>query len=275
MNMIYSFIILFVVLVVFLIVLNIQYKLFYSSKNKLRILEYHSISVDGFEDQITIRKEKIIEHFEYLKNNNYKTLWLSDVEELQNTKQDFPPKSVVLTFDDGFLDNYTELYPLLQQYNFKAVVFVVFGRIGQKVDWGGKFINDNMFLMNKQQLLATSSHIELGYHTFKHDNYAKISFEEIEKDLQLCQEVIAKENLPIFPALAYTYGGYYRKKGENQQRLFALLKKYNIKYALRIGNRINVFPLKNNYEMQRIDIRGLDTMKDFKRKLIFGRKKLF
>lgn len=273
--MIYSFILLIVVLIVFLIVLNIQLKLFYPSTKKLRILEYHSISVNGFEDQITIRKDKIIEQFEYLKNNNYTTLWLSDVEELQKKKQDFPPKSVVLTFDDAFLDNYTELYPLLQHYNFKAVIFVVFGRIGQKVDWGGKFIRDNMFLMNKEQLLATSSHIELGYHTFKHDNYAKISFEEIEKDLQLCQEVIAKEKLPIFPALAYTYGGYYRKKGENQQRLFALLKKYNIKYALRIGNRINVFPLQNNYEMQRIDIRGLDTMNDFKRKVIFGRKKLF
>lgn len=273
--MIYTAILIFGILFVFLLVLNIQFKIFYPSKNKLRILEYHSISVDGFEDQITIRKEKIIEQFEYLKNNNYKTLWLSEVAELENKKQKLPHKAVVLTFDDGFLDNFTELYPLLQHYNFKAVVFVVFGRIGMKVDWGGKFINDHMFLMNKQQLLATSSHIELGYHTFKHDNYAEITFDEIEKDLQLCQEVIKREELNVFPALAYTYGGYFRKKGESQKQFFELLKKYGIKYGLRIGNRINVFPLKNKYEVQRIDIRGLDTMKDFKMKLTFGRKKMF
>lgn len=273
--MIYSTVLIVVVFGVFLIVLNIQCKIFYSSKNKLRILEYHSISIDGFEDQITIRKEKIIEQFEYLKNNNYKTLWLSEIEELKNNKQKLSPKTVVLTFDDGFLDNYTELFSLLQHYDFKAVVFVVFGRIGQKVDWSGKYINDNMFLMNKQQLLEIGSHIELGYHTFKHDNYAKISFDEIEKDLQLCQEVIKREGLNVFPALAYTYGGYFRKKGKYQKQFFELLQKYGIKYGLRIGNRINIFPLKNKYEVQRIDIRGLDTMNDFKRKVIFGRKKLF
>jgi len=273
--MVYSAVFIVVALIVFLIVLNIQFKIFYSSKNKLRILEYHSISIDGFEDQITIRKEKIIEQFEYLKNNNYKTLWLSEVEELKNKKQKLPPKTVVLTFDDGFLDNYTELFPLLQRYDFKAVCFVVLGRIGQKVDWSGKYINDNMFLMNKQQLVEIGSHIELGYHTFKHDNYAKISFDEIEKDLQLCQEVIKREELNVYPALAYTYGGYYRKKGEKQKQFFELLQKYGIKYGLRIGNRINIFPLNNRYEVQRIDIRGLDTMKDFKNKVTFGRKKLF
>ena len=241
----------------------------------MRILEYHSISIDGFEDQITIRKAKIIKHFEYLKNNNYTTLWLSEVEELRINKQSLPSKSIVLTFDDGFLDNYSELLPLLKQFNFKAVCFVVLGRIGQKVDWNGKYINDNMFLMNKEQLLSIGSHIELGYHTFKHDNYAELTLDEIEKDLQLCQEVIIKENLNVFPALAYTYGGYYRKKGEQQKQFFKLLKKHGIKYGLRIGNRINIFPIKNIYKVQRIDIRGKDTMKDFKKKVIFGRNKLF
>jgi peptidoglycan/xylan/chitin deacetylase (PgdA/CDA1 family) len=273
--MIYSIILIFVFLFVFLFILNIQCKIFYLSKNKLRILEYHSISVNSFEDQITIRKEKIIEQFEYLKNNNYTTLWLSEVEALREKKQSLPPKSIVLTFDDGFRDNYFELLPLLKQYNFKAVCFVVLGRIGQKVDWSGKYVNDNMFLMNKEQLLEIGSHIELGYHTFKHDNYASLTLDEIEKDLQLCHEVIAKENLTVFPALAYTYGGYYRKKGYKQQQFFELLKKYGIIYGLRIGNRINVFPIENRYKVQRIDIRGLDSFTDFKMKVIFGRKKLF
>jgi hypothetical protein len=61
-----------------------------------------------------------------------------------------------------------------------------------------------------------------------------------------------------------------------QQKLFfELLNEYGIKYALRIGNRINVFPLKNKYVVQRIDIRGIDSMDDFKKKVVFGRKKLF
>ena len=259
----------------FFVFINIQFKLLYSPLTKLRILEYHSISTNGFEDQITISKEKIIEQFEYLKKNNYTTLWMSEVDQLANKKQKLAPKTVVLTFDDGFLDNYTELFPLLKQYNFKAVCFMVLGRIGQDVDWNGKYVNENMKLMNKQQLLEIGSHIELGYHTFKHDNYADLTLDEIEKDLQLCQEIIKKEDLNVFPALAYTYGGYYRKKGVKQKLFFELLNKYGIKYALRIGNRINVFPLKNKYVVQRIDIRGTDSMDDFKKKVVFGRKKMF
>jgi peptidoglycan/xylan/chitin deacetylase (PgdA/CDA1 family) len=266
-----------VIVIAFLLVINNQFKFFYFSKNKLRILEYHSISINGFVDQITIKKEMLIEQFEYLKKNNYQTLWLSDIDAIRANKQLFSPKSIVLTFDDGFLDNYTELYPLLKEYDFKAVLFVVLGKIGQKIDWDGKFINDNdnMLLMDKTQLDAIESHIELGYHTFKHDNYALISLEKIEEDLQLCQQVISNENLKVFPALAYTYGGYYRKKSGQQKAFFELLQKYGIRYGLRIGNRINVFPFKNNYEIQRIDIRGGDSFEVFKIKVRFGRKKLF
>jgi peptidoglycan/xylan/chitin deacetylase (PgdA/CDA1 family) len=273
--MVFIIIAFFLLFFVFFVFLNIQFKLLYSPSTKLRILEYHSISTNGFEDQITISKEKIIEQFEYLKKNNYTTLWMSEVDEAKNQKQKLVPKTVVLTFDDGFLDNYTELFPLLQQYNFKAVCFMVLGRIGQDVDWNGKYVNENMKLMNKQQLLEIGSHIELGYHTFKHDNYADLTLDEIEKDLQLCQEIIKKEDLTVFPALAYTYGGYYRKKGVQQKLFFELLNEYGIKYALRIGNRINIFPLKNKYVVQRIDIRGTDSMDDFKKKVVFGRKKMF
>ncbi|WPR72503.1 polysaccharide deacetylase family protein [Flavobacterium sp. NG2] len=247
------------------------------SRQKLRILEYHSISTNGFVDQITIRKEDLIAQFDYLKKNNFTTLWLSEVDEFISKQKPLPPRSVVLTFDDGFLDNYTILYPLLKQYDFKAVCFVVLGRIGQKIDWSGKFINENenMVLMNKEQLVEIGSHIELGYHSFKHDNYALLSLEKIEEDLQLCQEVIAREQLNIFPALAYTYGGYYRKNSGYQSDFFKLLKKYGIRYGLRIGNRINILPFKNNYEVQRIDIRGFDSLAVFKLKVWLGRKKFF
>ena len=273
--MIYLVCILVLILVFFFSFLNFQFKLLYSSSKKLRILEYHSVSVNGFEDQITITKEKIIEQFEYLKNNNYQTFWLSEIDDFKKKNQQLPSKSVVLTFDDGFLDNYTVLFPILQQYKFKAVCFVVLGRIGQKADWNGKYVNDSMVMMDKKQLLEISSHIELGFHTFKHDNYAHLSLDEIEKDLQLCQEVIKNEGLKVFPALAYTYGGYYRKKEVKQEQFFKLLEKFGIKYGLRIGNRINVFPIKNNYLIQRIDIRGRDTIEDFRKKVVFGRKKFF
>lgn len=267
--------ILFALLILLFVIFNTQYRLFYPASKKLRVLEYHSISTNGFEDQITISKEKFILQMEYLKKKNYKTFWLSEIEAFQNQKKPLPPKSVVLTFDDGFLDTYTELFPLLKEYDFKAVCFLVLGRIGKNIDWPGKYVDHSTMLMNKEQIIASSSHIEFGYHSFKHDNYTKLTFEEIEKDLQLCQEVIAKEQLTVYPALAYTFGRYFRKKGTKQQQFFALLEKYGIQYGLRIGNRINSFPLNTKYEIQRTDIRGFEPMEIFKKKIVLGRSKLF
>ncbi|RZJ29017.1 MAG: polysaccharide deacetylase family protein [Flavobacterium sp.] len=273
--MIYAIVALAVLVVGILIYLDMQLRILTPAGNKLLVLEYHSISTDGFEDQITISKEKLITHLEYLRDNGYKTMWLSQVDEFQKLKKPLPPKTVVLTFDDGYKNNYTELFPLLKQYDMKATCFMVLGRIGQNIDWPGQYVNDTMELMTKDQLIEVGSHIEIAHHTFKHDNYTKISFEEIDADLKKCNDVILSENLNVFPALAYTFGRYYRKKGEKQDKLYSILEQNGIRYALRIGNRINKFPLKSFYDIQRTDIRGTDSFADFKKKVRFGRKKIF
>lgn len=273
--MIYLFVFIAVVLFAYLWYIDKQTRFFTPPGNKLRVLEYHSISTDGFEDQITISKEKFIQQLDFLKKEGYQTMWLSEIDDYQQKRKPLPPKTVTLTFDDGYVNNYTELFPLLKQYGMKATVFMVLGRIGQNVDWPGQYVKPTMQLMNKSQLQEISSHIEIAHHTFKHDNYTKISLDEVDEDLKKSNAVIQTEQLPVFPALAYTFGRYYRKKGAKQARLFELLKQNGIKYAFRIGNRINRFPLKSFYDIQRTDIRGTDSMDDFKTKLRFGRNKLF
>lgn len=264
-----------VIFLIFGLYLNYQFKLFVPSSRKLRVLEYHSVSDNGFEDQITLSKEKFINQLKYLKENGYQTFVFSELENFEKNNLKLPSKSIVLTFDDGFPDNYDIVLPLLKEFNFKAVCFLVLGRIGRNIDWPGKYVRNEVVLLDKNKITEMSSHFEFGYHTFKHDNYSKMSLEEIQDDLNKCNEVIKKENLNVFPVLAYTYGKFYKKKDEKQKRFFDMLNKSGIKYALRIGNRINIFPFKSKYQIERIDIRGNENMDDFKKRLQFGRKKIF
>ena len=74
--------------------------------------------------------------------------------------------------------------------------------------------------------------------------------------------------------MAYPYGNY-PKKGKRKIEFFQLLEKNNIKMAFRIGNRVNIFPFKNKYEIQRIDIKGQDSLLAFKWKLRLGKLRLF
>ncbi|RZJ29622.1 MAG: hypothetical protein EOO48_07075, partial [Flavobacterium sp.] len=122
--------------------LDYQLRIFTPAGNKLLVLEYHSISTNGFEDQITIPKEKFIAHLDYLRDRGYTTMWLSQIDEFQTQKKPLPAKTVVLTFDDGYKNNYTELFPLLKHYDMKATCFMVLGRIGQNIDWPGQYVND-------------------------------------------------------------------------------------------------------------------------------------
>jgi len=79
----------------------------------LPVLMYHSI---GYEKGNTVRlpKEKFKEQMHYLKNNDYITLSLNEAYDFFVSNKPIPEKALVLTFDDGYLDNYTEALPILK-----------------------------------------------------------------------------------------------------------------------------------------------------------------
>ncbi|MDA9056940.1 hypothetical protein N9K49_03770 [Flavobacteriaceae bacterium] len=74
--------------------------------------------------------------------------------------------------------------------------------------------------------------------------------------------------------LAYPYGNFPREIPQKIE-FFELLQKQNIAYGLRIGNRLNKIPFKNNYELNRLDIKGEDSLFKFKLKLKLGKLSLF
>jgi glycosyltransferase involved in cell wall biosynthesis/peptidoglycan/xylan/chitin deacetylase (PgdA/CDA1 family) len=68
-----------------------------------------------------------VEHFDFILNyieRKMNPIKLSDVIRYNSQKLDLPPDSIALTFDDGYLDNYTNVFPLLQKYNIPATIFL-------------------------------------------------------------------------------------------------------------------------------------------------------
>ena len=61
----------------------------------------------------------------WLRENDYKTVFINDIVEFVNGDNELPKKSVVLTFDDGFYNNYYYVFPLLKKYNAKATISIV------------------------------------------------------------------------------------------------------------------------------------------------------
>lgn len=94
----------------------------------LPVLMYHYIS--RYPNSIAVSPDLFTEHCEMLAKNGWRGISLAEAERYLLAGEDLPPKSCLITFDDGYLDNYVYAWPILQKYGHCGTVFAVSGRIG-------------------------------------------------------------------------------------------------------------------------------------------------
>jgi peptidoglycan/xylan/chitin deacetylase (PgdA/CDA1 family) len=258
----------FLFIIIVCLYLAIQYGLFLPSVKGLPVFMYHKVSSNA-NDPLTISVENLEKQFSYLSKKGYTNLSLGQIIDNSNTK--LPKRAFILTFDDGYLNNLKYLYPLLQKYNFHATIMLPVSLIGKTNEWD----EGKESLMNYSQLLSMDSrYISFGLHTYRHLALKDMPIKAIMDDIEKCKQDLDHNGVKFLPVLAYPYGSYPRDKGE-KEKFFTLLKQSGIVYGLRIGNRINRWPLRNRFEVKRIDIKGNDSFWEFKTKLKKGRVKMF
>lgn len=132
-------------------------------KIQLPIIMYHYVEYVK-DPKDTIRKSLDINPFIFdfqlktLANNGYESYFVRDIPGILNGSKEMAKKSIVLTFDDGYEDFYTDAFPILKKYNFKATIYII-------VD----FIGRHGFLNEKEiKEIAQSGLVEIGSHTLNH-----------------------------------------------------------------------------------------------------------
>jgi peptidoglycan/xylan/chitin deacetylase (PgdA/CDA1 family) len=91
---------------------------------------YHYISeppvgADIYRKDLSVSPERFESHLQLLKERGYQTITLDDLLGALATGKPLPPKPVILTFDDGYADNYTNAFPLLQRYGMTGHFFII------------------------------------------------------------------------------------------------------------------------------------------------------
>ena len=184
----------------------------------------------------------------------------------------YPPKTVLLTFDDGYHNNATEVYPLLQQLGWCATIFLIAGAVGNDPRWLATGADQKMTAATLLQLSPAT--VQYGYHGYQHEDFGRLTIEEVEQIVQQSASALQHAGIPMQPVLAYPYGAR-PKDPETLRRLKQMLQHNGLQAAFRIGNKVSTFPVTDRYEIKRIDIRGGDTLKNFKTKVTKGRLKPF
>lgn len=225
--------------IVAIVVLSIIAFIAYIITNpKIAVLCYHNIGTaeekEKFpqEQEWTIDVENFEAQLKMLKDNNYKTLTLDEFYNWKQGRIDLPYKSVLITFDDGFLSNYQYAFPLLKKYDMNATVFLIGNYMPEKnEEWSG----DLKTYISKETLEKAKEeypNIEFASHSYSLHEPGLINEKTYEEFLQDGKDF--KEQVLYTDIYCYPFGAY-------NDNMIKALKENKYKMAFIFG------PTKNEY----------------------------
>ncbi len=159
------------------------------------VLMYHAVDSDvwGLAD-LFLNPEVMESHLKFLLDNGYDPIFFEDLPYL-----DQYDKPVIITFDDGYLDNYTHLYPLLQKYQVKATIFVVCHSIDHL---------ETSMTSEQVKELSDSGLVSIQSHTVNHRVLRDLPAEEQEMEMERSRLYLARMTGREPFAIAYPTGVY-------------------------------------------------------------------
>lgn len=234
----------------------------YLFEKEVPILMYHRLIKNADEKKIhTIYLD--INEFEkqlkYLKDNSYITITFKDLSKL--SKEDRKKKKyIILTFDDGYKDNYDLLFPLLKKYNMKAVIYMVSDEKYNR--WDVEASGEKKFdLMSKDEMLEMhkSGLVEFGGHTLHHPKLDTLTEEEQKYEIEENKIYLEKTLGEKLYSFAYPYGIF----NETSKKI---VKELGFNYGLATDS--GAFYIDDDlYQVRRIGIFSDITMSKFKRRV--------
>lgn len=229
-------------------------------KKNIPILMYHQIVEPGFESphKIYVTERRFDEHMAYLKSAGFQALTFQDIlEHKKDPHRPFPKRPVIISFDDGYENNYTKALPILKKHDMKAV-FYLLSRPHSYNFWDADSNAPQLKLMSSDQRQTLAQEMEIGSHGFDHKKLSQMNHDQAVQEFEKSKTDLEKEfGRPIL-SYAYTYG-------DRTDRDIQLAKRAG--YAFAVNTTRGVFHFADNpHNLFRVSIFPTDTARDLKRK---------
>lgn len=228
--------------------------------NGFTVFMYHHIkpTFENSNDEdlsFTITPEIFEKQIKYLISKKYTFIGLEDLSTKNKIK-----KPVMLTFDDGYLDNYKYVFPILKKYKIKAVIFLIAAEIGNNPD-----------LMTWQQALEmqTSGIVSFGSHGLNHKNIRRMEPALALRELKESKNILEEKLGHKITAFCYPFGA-----GGTDKRVRKLVFDAGYLFDFSTRRGLNPWPLKKWRTIYRAFPRGGETKLDFILQTHLGRSKL-
>lgn len=215
------------------------------------ILMYHRVDssrpADAVGRQLTVSPEHFGEQLTYLKECGLTPISMAEMERRLEQHQTLD-RTVVITFDDGYADQYDYALPLLRAQNVDATFYIVTGEVGRRnhLTW--------------PQLLAMASmHMDLAAHGVQHDDLSLLTLQQQTFQITDSVQTIERELHTRVESYAYPSGRFNRET-------LRIVRDAGIPLAV-TTDRSYVLAPENRFEMTRLRVRGDWTLHDFARAL--------
>lgn len=167
------------------------------------VLMYHHIQPESVAKQLgqtalTVDNLIFESQMKYLSQNGYTTLFADELINALINYKTLPKKSIVITIDDGYEDNYIYALPVLQKYGLKANIMLASGLMN----------NSNMLSWDEVKSLKSSGLIYFTNHTWSHYPVVKPPQIKIEMEIDTAQKEIQDETGQIVNVFTYPYGEF-------------------------------------------------------------------
>ena len=160
------------------------------------VLYYHSVD-ENAANEVTITPEKLKEQLDYINDNNYVTITMTELYDHIENNKPIPEKSILITFDDGYMNNYTEAFPMLKVLNMTATIFCVGNSL------------DGSYYLSEEAIKEMSDYgIDIESHTVNHVHLDTMSYDEQLLELKNSKNILEKITGKEVLSLAYPFGDY-------------------------------------------------------------------
>lgn len=234
----------FLIIFVFLVIIIGGFLLWLPGHYVVPIIMYHQVTYTDRPQTNWVSPENFEWQMAYLKDHGYNVIRLHELVEAIEEGRSLPRKTAVITFDDGYENNYTQAFKILKKYHFPAIIFVPSDRV-----------NTEHYLTWEQIKEMIAAGIDIGSHTRTEAYLPDLMVERQRNEIQASKDIL-EQNLGItVEYFAYPIGGF-------SDGIKEIVKNAGYKAACTTNRGYDRFN-KDLYELNRIRFSDKDIRKDY------------
>lgn len=210
------------------------------------ILLYHKIRADSPDQRYNVLPEVFEAQMRLLAAHGYQTISVKQLEDAILHGAMLPPRPFILTFDDGYMDIYDTVYPILSQLDFTGTIYIVANRV-----------KSDGFMKTAVLKELANAGWEIGSHSMSHADLTQTFDNDLRVEI-LAAKILLEDEVGVdVDTFAYPYGLFSAKVGA---------KTANYGYTNAVGLGVSIeHDLNTLYYLSRVEIYGTYTIEEFAR----------